>query len=73
MWGFFKKCFFTAITFFSSNVLSANSLECVPVSNQECKTRAKVTNVNNDEPMFYPYSIKVNKCSGSFKLNAENK
>ena len=35
------------------------------MNNQECKARPKIINVNNDEPVFYPYSIKVNKCSGS--------
>ena len=31
----------------------------------ECKARPKIINVNNNEPVFYPYSINVNKCSGS--------
>ena len=57
--------FFTAITFFSYNVLNANSLECVSMNNQECKTRTKIINMNDNEPAFYPFSIKVNKCSGS--------
>ena len=35
------------------------------MSNQECKARPKIININNNEPVFYPYSIKVNKCSGS--------
>ena len=35
------------------------------MNNQECKARPKIINVNNNEPVFYPYSIKVNKCSGS--------
>ena len=35
------------------------------MNNQECKARPKIVNVNNNEPVFYPYSIKVNKCSGS--------
>ena len=34
------------------------------MNNQECKTRSKIINVNNNKPAFYPYSIKVNKCSG---------
>ena len=34
------------------------------MNNQECKTRTKI-NINNNEPVFYPFSIKVNKCSGS--------
>ena len=42
-----------------------NSLECISMSNQKCKARLKIIDVNNNEPVFYPYSIKVNKCSGS--------
>ena len=32
---------------------------------QECKIRSEITNVNSNEPSFYPSSIKINKCSGS--------
>ena len=53
------------MTFFSFSVLSVNSLECVSINNQECKARPKIIVVNNNEPVFYPYSIKVNKCSGT--------
>ena len=53
------------MTFFSFNVLSVNSLECVSMNNQECKIRSEIINTNNNEPAFYPFSIKVNKCSGS--------
>ena len=60
MWKFIKKYFFTAITFFSCNVLGVNSLECVSMNNQKCKARTKVIDVNSNEPVFYPYSIKVN-------------
>ena len=65
MLEFIKKCFFTAMTFFSCNVLNASSLECASMINQECKTRAKIINIKNNEPVFYSFSIKVNKCSGS--------
>ena len=34
------------------------------MNNQECKTRTKIININNNEPVFYPFSIKLNKCSG---------
>ena len=33
--------FFTAMTFFSCNVLNVNSLECVAMNYLECKTRTK--------------------------------
>ena len=65
MFGFIKKCFFTAMAFFSCNVLNVNSLECVSMNNQECKMRSEIINVNTNEPMFYPYSITINKCKGS--------
>ena len=35
------------------------------MKNQECKTRTNIIDINNNEPMFYPFSIKVNKSSGS--------
>ena len=35
------------------------------MNNQECKTRPQVSNVNGDEPVFIPFSIKRNKCTGS--------
>ena len=56
---------FVAMTFFSFSPSNVNSLECVSMNNQECKTRTKIININNNEPVFYPFRIKVNKCSGS--------
>ena len=35
------------------------------MKNQECKAKTKIIDANNNEPLFYPYSIKVNKWSGS--------
>ena len=32
------------------------------MNNQECKTRTKTININNNEPVFYSFSIRVNKC-----------
>ena len=65
MFGFIKKVFFYAITFFSSRVLNVNSLKCASMNNQERKIRSKIINLNTNEPMLYPFSLKVNKCSGS--------
>ena len=47
------------MTFFDVNPSNVNSLECVLMNNQECKTRTKIININNNEPVFYPFSIKV--------------
>ena len=63
MWRFLKKALTVMATFLSLSYV--NSLECISMNNQECKTRPKILDVNNNEPVFYPYSIKVNKCSGS--------
>ena len=60
MFGFIKKMFVTAMTFFSSS-----ALKYVSVNNEECKIRPKIVNINSTEPSFYPYSILVNKCSGT--------
>ena len=55
MLRFLKKCcFFTAIKFFSCNVL-----KCVSINNQVCKTRSKIIDITSNEPTFYPYSIGV--------------
>ena len=42
-----------------------NTLKWVSLNNQECKIRPKIINYNSNEPSFYPYSIEINKCSGS--------
>ena len=65
MFGFAKLVFFTAMTFFSFIFLNVNPLDCVSMNNQGCKTRTKIRNINNNEPVFYLFNIKVNKCSGS--------
>ena len=35
------------------------------MSNQDCKVRPEIININSNEPLFYPYSVKISKCSGS--------
>ena len=36
------------------------------MNNQECKVRSQIANINGDDPMFFPFSIKTSKCSGSY-------
>ena len=50
---------------FSCNLSNVNPLKCVSMNNQECKIRPEIVNINSDEPKFYPYSVKINKCCGS--------
>ena len=35
------------------------------MSNQECKVRPQIVNVNSDKPVFFSFTIKTSKCSGS--------
>ena len=65
MFRFVKQIFVSAIMFFGYNLLSVNSLECVSIKNQECKVRPEIINVNSNEPIFFPFSIKTSKRSGS--------
>ena len=65
MFGFIKKVFVVAMTIFNFNPLNVNSLQCVSMNNQKCKIRPEIINVNNNKPVFYPFSVKINKCSGS--------
>ena len=36
------------------------------MNNQECKVRHEIVNINTTEPLFYRFSIKTSKYSGSF-------
>ena len=35
------------------------------MNNQACKARPEIINVNSNNPIFYPFSIKTSKCSGN--------
>ena len=35
------------------------------MNNQECKIRLEIMDINSNEPLFYPYIVKISKCSGS--------
>ena len=67
MFGFIKKAFFTALTILSSvNLLNPTPLKCVLMNNQEYKVRRpQIVNLNRDELVVFPFSIKTSKCSGS--------
>ena len=65
MFVFLKKVFHIGSLFLSS-LESATSLSCISMKNQECKVKPKIINVISNEPVFYPFSIKTSKCSGSY-------
>ena len=53
MFKFVKQTFISAMTFFTCYLPSVNSLSCISMNNQECKTRPQIVNVNGDEPVFF--------------------
>ena len=64
MFKFVKQIFISTMIFFG-NLTNVNSLECISMKNRECKVRPEIISINSNNPMFYPFSIKVNKCSGN--------
>ena len=62
--GLLKSVFFRGLVFLST-LTSVNSLSCISMNNQECKLRPQIHNVNGDDPVFFLFSIKTSKCSGS--------
>ena len=63
MFKFIKQIFVSTMMFFAW-LSSMKPLECVSVNNQECKIRPEIVNVNSNEPLLYPFSIKTSKCNG---------
>ena len=57
-----KKVFFLGLTILSN---FTNALDCISMKNRECKVRSEIISINSNNPMFYLFSIKVNKCNGT--------
>ena len=57
-----KKVFLLGLTILLN---FTDALDCISMKNQECKVRPEIININSNNPMFYPFSIKVNKCNGN--------
>ena len=55
--------FVLGLTVLSSSITSA--LKCVLLKNEECKVRPKIVNVSTNNPIFYPFSVKINRCSSN--------
>ena len=51
-----KKVFFLGLTILSN---FTNALDCISMKNQECKVRPKIISINSNNPIFYPFSIKI--------------
>ena len=64
MFVFIKKMYYIRSLFLSS-LVGTTTLSCISMNNQACKVRPEIVNINSNEPVFYPFSIKTSKCSGS--------
>ena len=60
IFSFVKKVFVLGLT-----VLSNITLDCISMKNQECKIRPEIVNINSNNPIFYPFSVKINRCNGN--------
>ena len=34
------------------------------MKNQEYKIRPEIVNINSNDPIFYPFKVKISKCNG---------
>ena len=57
----------SGLTVLSSSITGA--LNCVSINNQECKVRPKIIDVSSNNPIFYPFSVKINRCSSNCNSN----
>ena len=64
MFKFVKQIFISTMIFFGS-LSNINPLKRISIKNQECKVRPEIVDINSNNPIFYPFSIKINKCSGT--------
>ena len=60
--SFVKKVFVLGLTVLSK---FTNALECVSMNNQSCIVRPEIIKINSNNPIFYPFSVKINRCSGN--------
>ena len=63
IFSFVEKVFVLGVTVLSSSIIGA--LNCISMNNQECKVRPEIVDVNSNDPIFYPFSVKMNMYSGN--------
>ena len=62
MFEFIQQIIVSTLIFFG-NLSSVNPLECISFKNKDCKAKPEIINVNSNDAIFYPFSIKTKKCS----------
>ena len=61
--GLLKDMFYKLSIFIGFN--KRKLVSCISMNNPECRIRPQILNVNGDNPLFFLFSIKKSKCSGS--------
>ena len=60
MFSFVKKVFVLGLPVLLN---FTNALDCISMKNQECKVRPEIISINSNNPIFYPFSVKINRCN----------
>ena len=63
IFSFVKRVFVLGLAVLSSSITRA--LNCISLNNQECKVRPEIANVSSNNPIFHPFNVKINRCSGN--------
>ena len=64
MFRFMKQIFISAMMLFSS-LPNVNSLKFVSLKTQECEVIPEIVDIHSNNPTFYPFNNKINKCNGN--------
>ena len=62
IFSFVKNVFVLGLTV---SLNFTNALEFILMKNQECKVRPEIININSNNAIFYPSSVKINRCNGN--------
>ena len=57
-----KKVFFSRINNF---IKFYKCFDCISMKNQECKVKPEIININSNNSIFYPFSVKIDRCNGN--------
>ena len=63
VFSFVKKVFVLGLKVLPMSITGA--LNFFSINNQKCKVRPKIIDINSNNPIIYPFSIKIDKCSGN--------
>ena len=69
MFVFIKKIFcigsLSLSSLLSTTPLKKIPLSCISLKNQKCKVTPKIVDIKSNNPIFYPFTVNINKCSGN--------